>query len=247
MHAPRWLTRFCQVLLIFVAVMGALAWLTGTQIHNWYEARQMAKSAPYLTLVPQPLPDITPSPVPGTTLTAFGYEFQVPWPSPVKSHIGDSYAWYLFRDGHGFVFWNSDRMNSHETLSSPAIGRFFAVMNSYPVLKKELYVTPDQISLFLWKRESARRILLLNLKSIIPHTHRISAFYTFERQGLRGFQIGDPIRDDMIELICFDSGDHRLDIYFSRKHNPTLTQPEINRVIQTLHVVTSPTEGGDPR
>jgi hypothetical protein len=70
----------------------------------------------------------------------------------------------------------------------------------------------------------------------------VSGFYSFDRGELRGFQLGDPGRDKYVEVDCFDSTGWGIKISLAAKRDagPGLSQPEINRVINTLHLSQQP-------
>jgi hypothetical protein len=230
-----------------IVLVLALAWLFATPIWNWHEAKQMGKSNPKLFLVPQPLPDVVPSPSPGTKLSDFGYEFEVPWQSPTTIRKGPSLAAYIFSGGQGILFTDPPAPQGPLQLMKQVaeqghawLGSFLGANSEYVLLNAELNVTPDQIRPFMWKREAVRKNLLLQFKEIELLRSGPSVIYSFALSGVRGFQFGDPSRDGRIEIECFDSSDHELRLFFSLRQDSgaKFTQEEINRVLQTLHAVT---------
>jgi hypothetical protein len=60
--------------------------------------------------------------------------------------------------------------------------------------------------------------------------------YSLEIGGLRGFKFGDPTRAKNVRIEAFDNQDQSLNFFFGSKSetSPALTQPEINRVLQTF-------------
>jgi len=221
----------------------AVAWLLGPQTYDWYEARQMRKSLPNLSRIPEPLDLRDDSKTPGTKISEFGYEFEVPWAEIPQTRKTEYLSDYVFGGDRAVVLFNPSDRDTSVTYSL-AEQQLVSALQGYSIMKAALNTTPEQMSPFLSKREATRQLTLLKMKQVFGLEGLSSAFYSFDRGDLRGFQIGDPAKDHNIELDCFDSNGLRIHFVFSSKHGsrPTLEQREINRVINTLRVAEKPTE-----
>ena len=155
-------------------------------------------------------------------------------------------AIYYFPQGQILVFWDPAQLpnsvqilqkvaNEHHVRLEDMFGREVTESN-YALLRTVLNLTPSQLSPVSPRREAVNKALLLAMKSTWA-TKRVSAIYSLELNGLRGFQIGDPARDEHVEVRCFDSSDRELKFSFLLKDGAPakLKQSEINRVVQTLH------------
>ncbi len=74
----RWKRVLTSLGIVVVACVTYL-WLFGTQTFFALEAHYTARKLPFVRRIPVPLPDLSVSRVAGTTLSYFGYEFEVPW------------------------------------------------------------------------------------------------------------------------------------------------------------------------
>ena len=228
-------TKLLLVLITLTATAALLNWLIGTQIRDWRQAKLMAQQHPYLALVPQPLPELGSSAAPGTTLSDFGYEYEVAWPAPTTSRRTNGVAAYIFPGERGLAFFDpAESTAGFDHLPSP-IQQLISALTGYEVMKRSLYTTPDQVSLFLSKRESARRMFLLNQKDI-DLRRSPSVVYSFERSQFRGFQMGNPSTDDQVEVLCFDRSGRQLVFEFgsTSSSRPRVSQQDVSRMIETI-------------
>jgi hypothetical protein len=90
---------------------------------------------------------------------------------------------------------NSEAVSGHEVLQS-----------HYSLLIAELETTPGQISPFVGKSDAARYRIFLTMKASMVGK-KISAIYTFNINGLHGFQFGDAGTDELIQVQAYDSND----------------------------------------
>jgi hypothetical protein len=98
--------------------------------------------------------------------------------------------------------------------------------------------TPDKMH--FWSLSTGlhyREDVLLMVKSIMPVKAAESGIFSVESQSYKGFQQGNPRRHPEhmdVDLYADDGG---VEVIFALKdyHNPAgLTQPEINRILQSL-------------
>jgi hypothetical protein len=224
------------------AVLLVLAWVYGLQVRSWYRAREMGKSHPVVFLAPRPLPSTNAALEKGLTLTEFGYQWDVPWAKVDTHKTGSSIAVYLFSGGVGLSFWNPAEITTTVQTMKNAVQdanhrfiNFLGVQTEYDLLNSEMNITPGNISPFMRKQDAFRQGVLLSLKQIELQT-KVSAIYSFESKGLRGFQFGDPARDRILEIKSFNADDEEFRFRFAveRGSNVKLDQAEINKVVQSL-------------
>jgi hypothetical protein len=61
--------------------------------------------------------------------------------------------------------------------------------------------------------------------------------FSFEFQDKRGFQIGDPRKSRRVDLEVLDINRHYVEIICaSGKDSAKLKQPELNRILKSLHI-----------
>jgi hypothetical protein len=248
------LLRAFDVLGVVIALSVVAAWMYGMQVRNWYRATTMRKAMPAVSLVPRPLPESAAASDKGMTLTAFGYQFEVPWPVLERHEETAGLAIYRFSGGIAVRLLNPDQphgildlMKRAAARSNSAATNFLGATSSFELIDAELQATPEQIRPFMKKSDSARESLLLNMKWLdmesIP-----TAIYSFSMKNVRGFQLGDPAGNRFVEVKSFDSSDRELNFFFTvdRRSNVRLQQGEINRVLQTLRLDSPAADGANP-
>jgi len=239
----RWL-RILVTLGIAVVVCAFYAWFFGFQTVMVLETRWIAHRAPVVKETPRALKDTSISPVPGTKLSYLGYDFEVPWDDLDSSKTRSSahHVLLAFRSGKTIMFscgeprefvnlvlqhWEADqfrRLYGETPLQS-----------DYAMHRLIEEATPDKVTLLTPRKEMIGTSLLLTIKAMaLPE----APIYNVQTKDFRGFQYGDPQgrpRFVEAELFADDSG-----VYFlflgQGKGNPfAISQPEINRVVQSVH------------
>jgi hypothetical protein len=87
---------------------------------------------------------------------------------------------------------------------------------------------------------------LLTIKAIAVAPGLETGVFSFELPGKRGFEVGDPQKSKRVDLEVFGMGGHHVEITCATtKDALRLTQPELNRILKTLHSLSegSPAEG----
>jgi hypothetical protein len=218
-----------------------------------------ARKAPAITrVVPQALKDNSVSRAPGTKLSYFGYDFEVPWTDLDDSltklypegNFEKNKADLHFRSGLRIVVtavppqeW-SRGVAKEMRVSPEAIEAVFGpgTSRSDYVFVKALYeFTPERMrhwtSNTVWSHDQT----LLIMKSIALLKSAKSGIFALQNQNYLGFQEGDPlVHQDGIAVHLF-SDDGSVEMLFFQKDykNPTgVTQPEINRIVQSLRRTT---------
>ena len=231
----------------------ALTWSFGPQVLNWHEAKKLGNADPCLFEIPQTISIDPASSSPGAKLSAFGWEFEVPWSNPVMSKNSLRYlASFTFTEEKGLIFFNPSEERGFIALLEanqdhgdvrPGISQAFGVdaaRSDLSFLRHILNVTPAQISPWLSKRESRQRMSLLRMKSV-ECMKKVSGFHDYEWHGLQCIQKGAPSQDSAIEVQCYDnSGGNEIHFVFTSRSGAgaPLSQQDIIRVVGTLHSVT---------
>ncbi len=236
---------------LLIVLFVCLNWIAPVAL-SFYAAR---KAPPVTRVVPQPLRDNVVSRVPGTKLSYFGYDFEVPWtdlddnltkqspdgkPEKCRTDLH-------FRSGLRMVMtavpsreW-SRGIAKEMKVSPEAIEAAFGpgTSRSDYVFVKALYeFTPERMhhwtaSTTVWSRDQ----MLLMMKSIALLKSAESGIFVLQNQNYLGFQEGNPqVRQDGIAVHLFsDEGSVEM-LFFQKDYkNPAgVTQPEINRIVQSL-------------
>lgn len=232
--------------------------LFGVQIGCSLDAKWMARKAPEINVVPQPLADTAISSDTGTTLSYFGYSFEVPWTGIPKERVvtkqetGLRVVVLTFPSGQVIIFWAPV---TEEGIVSEIAGEFKSqhgpdarhggLLDSSPYAQYAalLNVAPSQIAPFGPRNAAQRTYWLLFFKAFALPPGLETGAYSLQTSALHGFQIGNPARSPRVLLRLFDIADH-YSLEFScavdRDGPVKLTQPEINRIIQTVRPIANP-------
>lgn len=236
------------ILIVFVTV--ALIFL-GPPVSILFIRRKCANSRPGMKVVPTALADLSVSDSPGKTLTYFGYEFTVPWNTNFKERVGKNnrLVQLKFDSGQDILFLVPSssaglltEMAEDQSLKMgylrPAFGDLLK-RPAYDQYQAILNTTPQSLRPFGPEDEAARRTILLLIKGIAFGPGLDSGAYTFELPDKRGFQVGNPQSSGRVDLEVFDSAGHHIE-FVCGSTNPTFrySQPELNRILTTLHPVT---------
>jgi hypothetical protein len=252
----RLLRRILTTILVTLAVIFvAVRWI-GPVALSFYEAR---KVPPVARIVPAELRDVSVSQAPGMKLSYVGYEFEVPWTDLdetktalyPKDKSEKTRAVLTFHSGLRLVVTSvpprefADEFSKEDFKMSPA--KFEAVFgrgtasSDYTFVRNVYEFTPAKMH--YWSLSDGvhyREGIVLMIKSIMPVKAAETGIFYVQNQGYMGFQQGDPrVRKDNLVLDLYSDENH-LEISFLQKdyRNPAgVTQPEINRTIQSVHRV----------
>jgi hypothetical protein len=244
---PRWLIVVVGSTSVFFTVVACI-YFFGPQTMLTFTARRIGRQLPDVTKVPVELPDRSISSEPGTRLSYFGYAFEIPWNDldPEKDRAAGPIHVTAFRSGDALwfsIFPPRDLIQEVMKTGKMTPDAFrsvygdAALQSDYAFRRLMLDTVPSQITPFIARRDAARATILLTIKAIaMPQTD--SGLYLIQTADRKGFQYGDPrgrpkkIVDDLF------SDDDGVEFIFFRSGNPnapSITQEEINRVIQSLH------------
>jgi hypothetical protein len=211
-----------------------------------------ARKAPRVAgVVPTELKDKSVSQVPGSKLSYFGYEFEVPWKDLddtqtellPKDSSDKNRADLHFRSGLRFIltavppkeFEKTFSENTHTSLQDfeASFGN-----SDYGFLKTVYEFSPHKMH--HWSLSSsvhAREGLLLILKSIIPSKAAESGIFYVDNQSYKGFQQGSPGARGTPIILDLYSDDGGIDLIILRTYSndeEVVTQPGLNRIIKSL-------------
>lgn len=251
----RLLSALLTVALTLAVIFAAIYWVAPIAL-SFYAAR---KALPIARVVPTDLRDLTASQSAGTKLSYFGYEFEVPWTDldesktklypenrPDKNRVVLTFHCGLRLQmtalpEHEFAneFTGEDFKMSPQKVEA-VFGRGTS-KSDYQFVKNVYEFTPDRMH--YWSLSPGvhyREDIVLMIKSIMPTRAANSGIFRIQNQSCKGFQQGNPgVRQNsfVVDLYSDDGG---VDFIFDVAHynNPIgLTQPEINRVVQSLHKI----------
>ena len=232
-----------------IAILYLLAFLFGPPLMIFFTVRSEARKIPALNVAPKPLTDYSISDRPGSQVSYFGYEFTAPWNSKFKeaAPVGSGFVALKFDAGAGLVF---KVFPDRGGLITEAVNNPCAHMESlkdiFPdLMKRSEYdqymavysTTSASIRAFGSRVEATRGMTLLTLKAFAVPTDYVTGAYTFEVNRKRGFEIGDPQKTNHIILDIFDVNGQDVEIILATKATDRLTQPEVNRILSSLHAV----------
>ena len=247
------LRRILVTLGITLAVLSVgVEWIAPVAL-SYYGARK----APAVTrIVPTELKDQTVSQAPGSRLSYFGYEFEVPWndldETQTKLYPKDrpTRVVLVFQSGLKLMITAlppRELINgiSGELKTSPqdmeATFGHEAMKSDYDFVKTLYEFTPD--TMHHWGISSeifARESVLLVLKSMAPVKSAETGIFRVQNKSLKGFQQGNAETRDNGVMVDLYSDEVGIEMVFAEKNysvSAGVTQPEINRIIQSFHKI----------
>jgi hypothetical protein len=207
-------------------------------------------------VVPNDLKDASVSSAAGRKLSYFGYEFEVPWTDLDESKIKlypenkpeKTMAILTFHSGLRLWVKSGQPRSFAEQfvkdfkMSPQAFEAVFgheAAVSDYAFTKRVFEFTPEKMHHWaLSPPLLTREEVLVVIKSIMPSKPAETGIFNIGNRDFQGFQQGDPrVRQEHL-LVTLYSRDGSFEISFLQKDYASsigVTQPEINRIVQTLH------------
>lgn len=199
----------------------------------------LTKTAPDITRqVPVDLGDLSISQATGTKISYLTQQFEVPWTdiddsqTKVETTRDHQMAWFCLRSGLKIFVWVTPQGKS---------------AFDYAFLKQTYDITPDKVHYWsLSPQERYKELIQLRLKASFlqdmgsGHATNPAETGVFNllSQNYKGFQFGNPkARPSMLDVRMFDDAG-KIEIKFlqnSYDEPGGVTQPEINRIVQSLH------------
>jgi len=196
--------------------------------------------------VPRPLTDMNALSGEGSTISHYGYTFEVPWKGSLREQ--EHARWFTTQFGTGQMVTIVDpKMSQTDPLKYPhaidsdvyqeAFGKGIEG-SKYDHYKAIISATPSQWSLFRSRTSFARVRTLLEMKGLwFEHNPSAPDILSFDTSAFRGFEISGLSQGwQYVELNCFDNTDRwlKITIEVNDQSGVILSQPEVNRVITTL-------------
>jgi hypothetical protein len=254
--------RQLRRILVLIAVMIAIIVLTTQWILPVYLSIETANKPPIRSrLVPRELLDHSVATAPGTKLSYFGYEFEIPW-NDIDEAKTKSYRDMVVLTFHSGLklmvgvsppkLWLEGIFGKSNTT---AVEQSYGVHSDYDFLKTMYTSTPDKIHLWAFSpRIHYRETLLLAVKSaaIVPEAE--TGFFYVGNSTNEGFQEGDPqawpsnyrpnSRSSVAIQLFSDQGCLNLTLFQKDFLDPAgVTQADLNRIIQSVQRVNGSVAG----
>ncbi len=258
----RLLCAFGRVAALLILLNILLSFL-GPPSTIFFMTRWEAKKIPAVKVTAQPLIDYSVSDAPGTVVSYLGYSLEVPWDASFKTKgsqngsIQGGIIELKFDSGQILVLWAPANQNGlfteivqdqsmHMENLRLILGNLMN-RSAYDQYSALLNTSPSTIRAFGPRAEAIRAETLLTIKAIALPAGLETGAFSFQLPDKRGFQIGDPRKSRRINLEVFDMNGHNLEIMCGTARNDIkLTQPELNRILKTLHAVSSDSAAVQP-
>lgn len=209
--------------------------------------------------VPRPLTDTATSTADGTTLSYYGYTFEVPWKEINKERNQGSTVEVRFKTGQVIkfnnpVYFDSDPINSFSAhLDQSTFRQAFGTgvhQSKYEQFEAVISAVPSKLSPLRSHEGFARIRTLLEIKGLwFEHSAGASDIFSFETKDYRGFEAsGLPSGWQNVVLRLFDRRDQHwftILIACDDRAGVKLTQSEVNRVIESFRE--TPSSQPNPR
>ena len=238
-----------QLLVLSVVVAATIGVYNWPQLTTTIELRLAYRNDAEMWRTPVPLPDTSISNIARRKTSCQGYEFELPWEDvaaqkdvPLKQLHMTTTA-ITFVSGDSMSFSTNDFMSPTLAGLLTQLGSLHSedaerLVSTFDFRREVLEATPAQIDPFLSRREMIRVSTLLAMKLASPPSS--DGLYEFQTKDFRGFQFEkrESRAIDIVDQLFGPDGTVTIS-FFERAPGwaPTLTQPEINRVLQSIHKI----------
>ena len=254
--APMSLRARILIGLFVVVLLGvAYVWFFGFQSLILLEARYLTRKMPAVSMAPAQVTDLSISRSPGRKLSYFGYEFEVPWNDVDESKSGllpdSNKAMIVFHSGNSLSVWHGspraflNTVLSNDKIDQNTLRRIVgdeALQSDYALYRTILQMTPGKMTPFESPSDAANQALLLLVKGICMPPGAEAGVFSVNDGEFSGFQFGRPQNQfSEVSVRLFSDSSSLNFIFNQRPGGPiAISQPDINRLLQTLHKSTSP-------
>lgn len=194
-------------------------------------------ASPITRMVPTELKDLSVAQAPGRKLSYFGYEFEIPW-----DDLDESQARIGSKDNPSLVilpFRSGLRLIVRVSLQGPD-----PMLTPHYVynMSKSLYeFTPEKMH--FWALSPSlhydERLALMGKATMLSGSADTGIF-KIQSQNYRGFQLGNPESHPQKITVTLYSDEGSIEFIFvlnAYPHPAAVTQPKINRIVQSLRKV----------
>lgn len=242
--------RSTIILAVVVIAVAAYCVAFGLQTLVWFEARHWAKANPWIKDVPTALNSASAQPAQkgGTKLSAFGYQFEVPWAGKPKTVEGPGATEFHFDAGPVVVFddpqaqadmlskLTSQNPLEYQQFSNAFVGQTFDT--NYSIYNAVYGASPAGVSPFSSLNEAIRVNQLL-LWKIAFGQDADPGLHAIQFGSNRGFEFGDPSSGRPVALRIFDGRDKQFRLVFLNAPGATtkIAQGDIDSAVASLEPV----------
>jgi hypothetical protein len=242
----RVLLRIAAALVAILLAAVAFLWFFALPLEARYWGRQM----PILHETPVPLKNTAVADSPGRKMAFCGAEFEIPWSdvNDGKTKSGVNSTILFFESGlvatmkclppREFVDGVIESIHVNREKFRRAYGDRPAE-SDYALTRLMLETTPGSVRAFSSHRAQGPMMSLLVLKAMgTPRAD--TGIFSIHSAEFDGFQYEDPAAGSSPVVMNLFADDRGLEFGFFLKVNGAsahLSQPEINRIVQTLHKV----------
>jgi|GEM_PF-840630 len=225
----------------------------GLQTLVWFEAHHWAKANPWINDAPTALPQIlygglsTPGAHP-RKLTAFDYQFNVPWSGKPTAIEEPGQTVIRFDEGPVILFYDpqaqadmlakltSQNPTEYHQFSNAFVGQTFDT--NYAIYNAVYGASPADVSPFS-SLTNAIRVNQLLLWKIAFGADASPGLHAIQLGDNRGFEFGDPSTGNPVALRLFNGRDKQFRIVFMNAPGAKtkFTQADIDLAVQTLEPV----------
>jgi hypothetical protein len=242
-----------RILFVFGGVafmVFAYVWFLGVATMFALEARYVGWKMPIVKSTPRDLPDLAVSSKPVQKLSYFGYEFEVPWEvDEAKSRQAGKMQIIAFRSGNVLLFSKMAPKEFVNTFLSSAkvdpeeLQQLYgehALASDYALHRLILEATPTKVGLLTPRKQAVGGAMLLVIKGVIVPKSGESGIFRVRTKEFQGFQYGDPQQRPKsvdVEIFADDGGFGLVFAVPQKEPVPTISQVDINRIIQSLRKI----------
>lgn len=249
------LRRILATIVITLAVILVCVYWIGPVALSFYAAR---KVPPMARVVPTELKDHSVSQAPGMKLSYLGYDFEVPWndldesktelypkDKPDKTMVVLTFRSGLrlrvtaFPTGEWMTLFTRDFKLSPQQFDQ-FVGHE-AAKSDYVFLRNLYEFTPDKMHYWAWSSAvHYHDTLVLTIKSTALAKAAETGIFNVQNETFKGFQQGDPLAppDRLVVTLYSDGGNVELTLWQKDHKEPVrVTQPEINRIVESLRKI----------
>jgi|SRR5579872_181893 len=248
-----------RILVTFAAVLTiafiGIYWVTPVAM-SFYSS---SKAIPVTRVLPADLKDNSISQAEGTKLSFLGYDFEVPWSDLEESKTelfpkdkpDKTMGRFHFRSGLQLLVFTGPPHSFYDQFTQeikmvPAgfVAAFGsgATTSDYEFMKRVFEFSPNKVPHWTATPATQSRVTVLLLaKSIIPTKCAQTGIFNLHNAAYEGFQQGNTSAPQTSKdglFLSLYSSDGGIEIMISEKDYKAsggVTQPEINRIVQSLH------------
>lgn len=177
------------------------------------------------------------------TYVCYDLSFKIPWEVCTKKQKTGHATAYYFSKGRSIMVFDTfslpsiknDLVSDADPRAREVFKEFFRrehITSNYSLYKFILEISPDDLTLWTPWGKVVDHMMWLSEKAILLPRGR-ETVYSFDIGTIKGFQLGNPLRDRATMLTFFDAKDKEHEITVAGK---SITQEDIDFIISTLHV-----------